>query len=627
MSDITSVLKGKMTESDFSKLDSIGNAYLNEFVAKYVSIMNPDKVIVCTGTQDDLEMIRNDALSAGEEIALKTEGHTLHFEGYKDQARDKNNTKILVSGDLDLGDVINTSEREESLREIEPLMKDIMVGTQMYVLFYCLGPNNSAFSIPAVQLTDSSYVAHSENLLYRQGYDEIKKIGNSNEFFKFVHSEGELDGAVCKNVHNRRVYIDLDSETVFSLNTQYGGNTIGLKKLAMRFAIRKGAREGWLCEHMFIMGINGPDNRVTYFTGAYPSLCGKTSTSMLKGERIVGDDISYLRAIDGELRAVNVEKGIFGIIPGVNSKDDPIIWKTLNSPGDIIFSNVLKTEDGGVYWTGKDGDVPEKGFNHSGEWYKGKKDESGKEIPPSHPNARFTLSMDILENLDPIIEDPKGCLIKGIIYGGRDSDTCPPVEQSFDWDHGVITKGAGLESESTAATLGSVGVRDFNPMSNIDFLSIPIGSYIKAHLDFGRKLSEKPVIFGVNYFLSDKEGNFLNDKTDKAVWMKWMELRCNGDVKALKSPTGMIPLYEDLHKLFVEVLNKDYSKEDYVNQFSARIPEGLSKIDRIEKIYKEKVADTPEELFDVLSLQRERLLAAKKEFGDLMHPDKMEMVD
>jgi phosphoenolpyruvate carboxykinase (GTP) len=276
----------------------------------------------------------------------------------------------------------------------------------------------------------------------------------------------------------------------------------------------------------------------------------------------------------------------------------------------------------GSYWNGKDGQRPEKGINHSGEWSAGKKDAHGDEITPSHKNARFTLDMKILDNFDSIMDDPEGVPISGLIYGGRDKDTCVPVEESFDWTHGIITKGACLESETTAATIGGEGVRVFNPMSNLDFLSIPIGRYIQNNLDFGKNLTNQPKVFSVNYFLKDKDGKWLNHKNDKRIWLKWMELRVNGDADAIKTPTGFIPKYEDLKRLFLEVYNKDYSEEDYVKQFTIRIPESLAKIDRLMKIYKERVLDTPDIVFAVLEEQRARLEKARSEIGDYIPPEK-----
>lgn len=341
---------------------------------------------------------------------------------------------------------------------------------------------------------------------------------------------------------------------------------------------------------------------------------------MISGERIVGDDIAYLREKDGVLRAVNPEKGIFGIIQGVNAKDDRIIWYALHSPGEVIFSNVLVTEEKGVYWIGKGEEPPRTGLNHSGAWWLGKHDDEGNEISPSHPNARFTLDMKRLENLDAELDNPNGVVISGIIYGGRDSDTKVPVEESFDWVHGVITMGAALESETTAATLGKEGVRKINPMSNLDFLSIPLGRYIANHLKVGTELQDPPRIFSVNYFLRDSAGKFVNDKTDKAVWLKWMERRSYGEVGSIKTPTGLIPKYEDLKKLFKVVLDKAYSEEDYSKQFTVRIAENVAKIDRVESFYKREVTDTPQEVFTVLNEQRKRLIKAREEYGDYVSP-------
>ncbi len=612
--------KQKFIGESYERLMKLGNEELNKFVEKYVELCNPEKIYVSAGTPEDLKYIKEKSIEDGEEMRLKIEGHTAHFDGYYDQARDKERTKFLLPPGVDYGKYINWMERDKGLEEIHDLMKDIMKGKTMYVCFYTLGPAGSEFSMLAVQLTDSAYVAHSENILYRQGYEDFIKRGPNTEFFRFVHSAGELDERkTSKNIDKRRVYIDLMDRIVYSINTQYGGNAIGLKKLALRLAIHKASQEGWLAEHMLIVGINGPGGRVTYITGAFPSLCGKTSTAMMPGERLVGDDIAYLHKKNGKVYAVNVERGMFGIIQGINSKDDPIIFKALHSPGDIIFSNILVTEDKSVYWVGKDAPEPEKGINHSGEWYKGKKDKDGKEIPPSHPNARFTIALEMFENLDPKLEDPKGVEIGGIVYGGRDSDTWVPVEEAFDWTHGVITKGASLESETTAATLGAVGVRKFNPMSNLDFLSVTIGKYLEMYLDFEKGLERVPKIFSVNYFLKDKDGNFLNEKMDKRVWYKWMELRINNEVDAIRTPTGLIPKYEDLKRLFKEVLNKDYSEEDYVKQFTIRIPEHLQKIERITKIYKE-VSDTPDIVFKVLEEQKERLLKTKEEKGDYVSP-------
>ncbi|NPA47872.1 MAG: phosphoenolpyruvate carboxykinase (GTP) [Thermococci archaeon] len=613
-----------LDEEQFKKVEAIKNSELHRFLAEWIEHLKPRKVFVCTDSEEDEQYVRWKALYYGEEKMLETPNHTVHYDNYYDQARDKANTAILTLNGEKLP-FINTKDREEGLKEIKELMNGIMKDKELFVCFFVLGPKNSVFTIPAVQLTDSAYVAHSEFILYRKGYEEFRRLGEETRFFKFVHSEGELDERkTSRNLDKRRVYIDLIDETVYSVNTQYGGNTIGLKKPAFRLTINRAVKEGWLSEHMFLMGVNGPNGRVTYFTGAFPSMCGKTSTAMVPWERLVGDDLSFIIPVNGKARAANVEKGVFGIIQGVNPKDDPVIWKVLHSPVEIIFSNVL-VKDGKPYWNEMGVEIPEEGENHSGRWWRGKKDAEGNEIPPSHKNARFTVSLEHFPNVDlEALENPCGVELGGIIFGGRDADTWPPVREAFDWDHGVVTLGAALESETTAATLGKEGVRAFNPMAILDFMSVHLKDYIGNYLRFKEHLRRAPKIFGVNYFLRDENGNWLNHKLDKAVWLKWMELRVHGDVDAIETPIGYIPKYEDLARLFREVLNKEYNKEAYEKQFTIRVPELLAKIERIEKIYREKVGEVPEELFKVLEEERKRLLEARGKYGDYISPFALE---
>lgn len=613
-----SILEARLGEDNYGKLMSIENKKLHRFIRDYVELCNPDKIFVCTDSQKDIRYIREEAIRTGQEIKSAIEGHSVHFDGYFDQARDKRNTRFLVPEGVDLGPIINSMDKDRGIKEIRSILRNSMEGHTMYILFFNLGPVNSEFTIPAVQITDSSYVAHSEHLLYRSGYDAFRELGSSERFFRFVHSEANLD------IEKRRIYIDTGDAITYSVNTQYGGNTIGLKKLALRLAINLASEEGWLAEHMFIMGVNGINDRVTYLAGAFPSACGKTTTSMLEGEMIIGDDLAYLRKKDDEVRVVNPEKGIFGIIKGINSEEEPLIWGTLHNPGEIIFSNVLVVEGEDVYWTGKDGEMPAAGFNHSGEWVPGKIDNNGNEIPPSHGNARFTFDMKLLGNRDPMMDDPAGVPVSGIIYGGRDSDTSVPVEESFNWTHGMITKGASIESETTSATLGEEGIRKFNPMSNLDFISVSIGQYIRNNLDFGNSLKNPPIIFSVNYFLRDGEGNFMNHKSDKRVWLKWMEMRSHKEVGAVETPTGFIPDHRDLRRLFWDVLRRDYSREEYIQQFTIRVPENLSKIKRIVNIYKSKIPDTPEILFEVLESQRQRLMEAGEKHGNYIRPDRLD---
>ena len=621
------LLQNVMDEASLSALEALDSDAVHAFVADAVRLCKPASVKVCTDSDEDRAYIRRQAVERGEEMELAIEGHTVHFDGFRnnadhDQGRDKANTKYLLPPDLSLGPDVNWTDRDGGLAEIRGYLDGAMDGKEMYVRFFCLGPTDSVFAIPCVQCTDSAYVAHSEDLLYRGGYEELRRRGVGAEFFRFLHSAGRLDErGTSAEVDKRRVYIDILEDQVYSVNTQYGGNTIGLKKLSLRLAIRKADREGWLAEHMFVMGVGGPDDRVTYFTGAFPSACGKTSTAMLPGEQIVGDDIAYLRAIDGEARAVNVESGIFGIIRDVNPDDDPVIYDLLTHPGEVIFSNVL-VSDGKPYWLGMGEEIPETGANYAGEWHKGMTDEAGKDITPSHKNARYTVEIERLENADPNLHKPDGVPMQGVIYGGRDSDTWVPVKQAFDWAHGIITMGASLESETTAATLGAEGVRKFNLMSNLDFLAIGHGKYIQNNLDFADKVEAVPAVFASNYFLKEggkADGKYLNGMMDKHVWVKWAERRVHGDVDVIEGPTGLLPKYEDLAPLFKELLGKEYTEADYVKQFTIRVPENLAKLDRIEAIYR-GVDDTPQVVFDTLAAQRERLQALREAKGDYVSP-------
>lgn len=604
------ILKEKCKDSHFDRLACLHNKKLLDFVDAHAQLCNPKSIFVRTDSEEDAAYVRKKAVETAEEESLRTRGHTFHFDGIRDQARDKENTKFLVGPGISLGQGINSVPEKEGLDEIRGLLKNIMCEREMFVLFLCLGPLNSEFSIYAVQLTDSSYVAHSEDILYRAAYETFRTGGEDTEFFKYVHSAGELEGSVSKNVRDRRIYVDLPGNTVYSVNTQYAGNTVGLKKLSLRLAIRKADDEGWLAEHMFVMGVNGREKRKSYFLGAFPSFCGKTSTCMVKGESIVGDDIAYMRKREGKVYGVNVERGIFGIIKDVNSSDDPLIWGALAGEGEVIFSNVL-VKDGVPRWQGDGRKEPDEGVNFSGKWCGDKKDEKGEEIPFSHTNARYTVRLRSLGNCDEELENPDGVEVKGMIYGGRDSDTWPPVFESFDWAHGVVTIASSLESETTAATLGKVGVRKFNLMANLDFLSIPIGKYIKNHLDFTKGLRKEPTIFGVNYFLRDRNGGYLTGMEDKRVWLKWMELRVNKEVDAIRTPIGFLPKYEDLKTLFMEVLSKDYSEKDYADCFSLKVSHNLAKVERIKDIYRE-IGDVPDILFKVLEDQKKRLEQFKK---------------
>ncbi len=605
--------RGILDSEDLEKLKALENRHVLGIVEKYGKLCRPKRIIVVADSSGEKAKIREISFANKEEKKLSMAGHTIHYDGYFDQGRDKENTRVLIKKGHKISKSIVTQDRDEGLKETFSLLDGIMEGKDLYVLFFCLGPQNSKFSIPALQITDSAYVAHSEDILYRSGYEQFKKLGGSKNFFHFVHSAGELENGTSKNTAKRRVMIDLEEERVFAVNTQYAGNSVGLKKLALRLAINKANHEDWLTEHMFLMGVHPAGrNRTTYFSGAFPSACGKTSTAMIPGQTIIGDDIVYIKVNEaGEARAVNIESGIFGIIEDVNPIDDPLLYKTITTPREIIFSNVL-VKGGKPYWTGMGHAIPTEGTNHSGEWKKGKKDKGGKDIPPSHKNARYTIRISELENIDPRAEDPEGVPLQGIIYGGRDSDTSVPVSQSLSWAHGVFT-GSSLESETTAAILGAEGQRKHSPMANLDFLVIPLGLYIKNHLKFGEELDKCPLIFATNYFLK-KDGKYLNEKVDKKAWLLWMEGRVHGEYRAIETPIGYIPIYEDLCALFKKIFGKEYTKEQYTEQFSIRVKNYLAKLDRIEEIYQTEDG-VPDDFKNHLYQQRERLREANEKYG------------
>ena len=626
MNPYLEALQPKLSDADFKKLSAINNPIVDEFIAKENDLCHPKDIFICSDSVEDLAYVRKQAIATGEEQAILTlSGHTVHFDGEYDQGRDRQATKYLIPKGASFSKALNQIDRQEGLAEVRGLMRDCMQDKTMIVRFIALGPQESIFTILGIQCTDSWYVSHSESLLYRPGYQQFVKAGPKSDFLRVIHSAGKLDGDMASvDYDKKRIYIDHMDNTIYSINTQYAGNSVGFKKLAFRLAIRKASSEGWLAEHMLLMGVFGPGGRKTYFAGAFPSACGKTSTAMLPGETIVGDDIAYIRDVDSTARAVNVESGIFGIIQDVNPKDDSLIYKLLTKPGEIIFSNVL-VKDGKPYWLGMGQELPKDGCNYTGAWFEGKKDAAGNDVPPANKNARYTLSLKALENCDRELHNPSGVQVGGIMYGGRDAKAYVPVQQSFSWEHGIIAYGASLETETTFATVGKEGVPEINMMSIQDFISIPLGKNVHNNLEFGRKLKKQPIIFGVNYFLKDpSDGKYVNSPQDKHVWIKWMELRVHNEAGAIETPTGFIPNFEDLRRLFKEVLNKDYSKEDYVKQFTIRIPENLAKIERVSKFYQENVTDTPLELFGILYLQRQRLVEAKQKFGDYISPEKFE---
>ena len=620
------VLKTRMTKESYDKIQALNNKKIEEFIGFFIEHCNPTSVFVCNDSEKDNQYVRDQAIALGEEQILSKSKQTIHWDSYEDQARDKVNTRFMVyKENLKSMESLNSIEYEQGYSEIMDVSKGIMEGKPAVIRFFSEGPTESPFTIPCIQFTDSWYVAHSESILYRSAYNHFLKMKESEKgnFFRFIHSAGLLnEKGNSVNINKRRIYMDTQNNIVYSMNNQYAGNSIGLKKHSMRLAINKSGKEGWLCEHMFVMAAkNDEKNRKTYFCGAYPSSCGKTSTAMIPGEEIVGDDIAYFRNINDEFRAVNVEFGMFGIIKDVNAKDDPVIFENLMKNQEIIFSNVLRGTDNNPYWLGMGVDAPTEGFNHFGDWKKGIKDSKGKEVALAHGNARYTMRLDYLDNIDKEgFEAKNGVKVEGILYGGRDSDITVPVEESPTWRDGILLKAATLESETTSATIGAEGVRKPSPMANMDFVSYPLSQYTMNNIKFGENIKNTPKIFSNNYFMRGKDGNFMTSKLAKRVWLHWAEGRVHNEYETLDTPTGKIPKYNDLAVLFKKYLNEDFSKEDYTYLFTFRCTKWVEKLERTKAYYAKTDPSTPKEIFDYWDNAIEIIKKAKNKFGDEIKP-------
>jgi phosphoenolpyruvate carboxykinase (GTP) len=381
---------------------------------------------------------------------------------------------------------------------------------------------------------------------------------------------------------------------------------------------------------MFITGVQGPGGRITFFGGAAPSGCGKTTTAMT-GHEFISDDLAQIWiAEDGTIRSVNPEVGIFGIIKDVSWEDDPEMLKLFrNEKAEIIFSNMLIDADKKPHWEGSGEEPPDKGFSFQGEWEKGKTDKDGKPIPLSHPNARFTLSCSVLDNYCDKIEDPEGVITKVFTYSGRDSDTMPPVWVAKNADEGVAI-GASLVSRATATEVGATGVKRA-PWANQPFIPGGLGDYMHAQFEFFNsdkiKPEHRPILAGLNYFLTHGarggEGDkLLGEKKDVHVWMGWLERRVHDDVGAIETPIGFIPKYEDLKDLFKTLIDKDYDRGLYDRQFSLSIDNIVGRIDLQTEAYG-KDENIPGQLFEIYEEQKKALLALREKYGPIVTPDQL----
>ncbi len=628
------LFKARCDQECVAKLSKITNEEALLKIANAISMTDPAEVFVNTGSEADKRRVRIMSMAKGEEHPVAMKDHTIHFDLPQEQARIIDRTYYIVNEDEDTSVMALSLRRDEAYEYIKTHMSGIARGKTLLIGFFSRGPIGAEATIPALEITTSTYVMHSADILYRHVYgaespgqfdEEVERAGL---FFTNVHSEGPNRP---EDLPNARVFMDRSWLTTYSLFCTYAGNTLLLKKGNHRFAVDLATyqqREEKLSEHMFITGMRGPSGRVTYFAGAAPSGCGKTTTAMT-GTDFIGDDLAQLWiAEDGTLRAINPEKGIFGIVRDVNGESDPYLIKALRKEGaEVIWTNVLIDVHGEPYWVGCGDDCPERGVNFQGEWWKGKVDEMGEPIPLSHPNSRCTVDCREISNYnEAMAEDPNGVEVRVITYSGRDSDTMPPVRVAKDADHGVVI-GASILSAATATEVGAKGVRR-QPWANEPFIPGPLADYMDAQFAFfnSDKLAYEPTIAGLNYFLTEGarggEGTeLLGEKRDVKVWLGWLERMAHGDVEVIETPIGFIPRYEDLKELFAKI-DKPYPKELYDKQFALYIDNILARIELQEEAYR-KEKNIPPKLFEIYAEQRKGLEALKKKYGSIVSIEQM----
>ncbi len=612
-----------------ARLAQIGDPDALIKIANAISMMAPAAVFVNTGSADDLQWVRELSLKKGEEKALSMPGHTVHFDLPEEQGRMVDKTFYIVNPDEATSVLAKSILRDQALAYLRAYMTGIARDKTLLIGFFNRGPIGAQAAIPAIEMTTSTYVMHSANILYRSVYHRFdREAARAGEFFTNVHSEGTHRSEALPNM---RVFMDRSWLTTYALLCTYAGNTLLLKKGDHRFAVDLATyyrRDRELSEHMFITGLTGPGGRKTFFAGAAPSGCGKTTTAMI-GDDFIGDDLAQIWiAPDGTLRAVNPEKGIFGIVQNVNAQGDPLLIKALREPGvEVIWTNVLVTADGRPRWVGDGEPVPERGVNYTGEWWAGKTDAAGNPIPMSNPNARCTLESKFIGNYnEAVAEDPAGAPVRVITYSGRDSNTMPPVWVAKNPDHGVVI-GASILSAATTAEVGVQGMRR-QPWANEPFIPGPLAEYMEAQFVFfnSSRLIHKPIIAGLNYFLihgarGGQGSKLLGEKRDVKVWLGWLELYANGDAQAIETPIGYIPRYGDLKNLFAQI-GKAYPRKLYDQQFSLYVDNILARIALQEAAYR-KETGVPETLFQVYQEQRRGLEALKAAYGPIVSVEQL----
>lgn len=527
------------------------------WVEEMQAMLNPDKVVWIDGSEEQLDQLRKQSVEEGTMIPLNEEklpGCYLHRTAPNDVARVEDRTFICTKTKEDAGPTNNWMDPKEMYAKLTKLFTNSMKGRTMYIIPFIMGPAKSPFSKVGIEITDSIYVVLNMNIMTRIGKIAIEELSEKGDFTKCLHCTADV------NPEERYIVQFPEDNTIWSINSAYGGNVLlGKKCFALRIASFLGKNEGWMAEHMLILGLENPKGEIKYISAAFPSACGKTNLAMLippkelEGYKVwtVGDDIAWLRVgPDGRLWAINPEAGFFGVAPGTSSKTNKNALMTTMS--NTIFTNVALRDDMTVWWEGHDDPTPA----HCIDW-KGNEWTSDSEEKAAHPNSRFTAPAKQCPCISPEFENPAGVPISAIIFGGRRAKTAPLVYQSFDWNHGVFI-GSTMASETTAAAAGAVGVVRRDPMAMKPFIGYNVGDYFAHWIEMGKKIKNPPKIFNTNWFRKSDDGKFLwPGFGDNMRVLLWILDRCEDKVGAVESPIGYLPKKEDLNLDGLDVSDAD----------------------------------------------------------------------
>jgi phosphoenolpyruvate carboxykinase (GTP) len=526
------------------------------WVDEMVKLTNPDNVVWIDGSQEQLDALKAESIASGEMIELNQEklpGCLYHRTKPNDVARVEDRTFICTKTKEEAGPINNWMDPEEMKAKLIPMYTNVMKGKTMYVIPYSMGPIGSPLAKVGVEVTDSIYVVLNMNIMTRMGKQAFENLGDtSDDFVRGLHASADVDP------EGRYIVQFPEENTIWSINSAYGGNVLlGKKCFALRIASFQGKNEGWMAEHMLILGVQKPDGEVKYITAAFPSACGKTNLAMLippegytkAGYKVftVGDDIAWMKpGEDGRLYAINPENGFFGVAPGTNAKSN---YNALASTRkNTIFTNVaINNDDNTVWWEKFDKNPPVNATEWKGEKVNGVEyTQAGNTL--AHPNSRFTAPAENCPCISPEFNNPKGVPVSAIIFGGRRASTTPLVYQSFDWTHGTYM-GSAVSSETTAAATGKVGVLRHDPMAMKPFIGYNVGDYWAHWLEMGEILGDKaPKIFNVNWFKQDENGNFMwPGFGDNMRVLDWIIKRCEGKVDAEETAIGYLPKKEDIN--------------------------------------------------------------------------------